>query len=286
MTGFGRATKRIDGAMCVVEVRSVNNRFLKISIHGPEGGPLDEGWIHEAVRGAVRRGTVQVDLRQEGRFREHAVVDRAAVREYLAVWRGLKRELGIPGDLTVEVLAGLPGVYARRGGAGLVPAVWEPLLRKAVEGFRTMRLAEGRAVAASCARRLGAMEKGLARLRKNLPALLAAQRNRLDERIKALLVGSGVSIPPETILREAALLAERSDAAEEMERLEKHIAAFRKRLERDAPEEAKGLEFISQEMLREANTLGSKSSDYDVTREAIALKEEIERIREQLQNVE
>jgi uncharacterized protein (TIGR00255 family) len=213
-------------------------------------------------------------------------VDRAAAREFVAAVRALQEELGIPGVLSVEALATLRDLVSVEEPEEETGAVWEeirPALEQALADLEAMREKEGAALSAELRHRLGLLERGLAAVLARAPETVAAYRARLQERVAAL--AAGVPLEPGRLEQEVALFADRADISEEGARLASHLAQFRDLLDAPGPQGRK-LEFLLQEMHREVNTLGTKAADAAIAAEVVAMKAELEKMREQLQNVE
>ncbi|MDX1947568.1 MAG: YicC/YloC family endoribonuclease [Pirellulaceae bacterium] len=289
MTGHGEAQRHAEGTSVAVEVRTVNNRYLKVSFRATEGYQSLEPQIEAVVRQQIRRGTLQVNLRVD---REPTADD---YRLNEAVLRGYLAQLGplLAGNAADSVplasLLALPGVVREpTAGADQLEAQW-PLIEKtlsdALRGLSRMRTDEGRAMTADLAANSQVIAAELAAIERRGPLVVDAYRGRLQERLNKLLGELGVRIEPADIVREVGIFAERSDIAEEIVRLKSHLEQFDATM---AQEESNGrkLEFLTQEMFRETNTIGSKANDAEIARHVIEIKSAIERMREMIQNVE
>lgn len=294
MTGHGEARGQFDALNVAVEVRSVNNRYLKLMLRAPEPYNLLEAEVEKVARRFVRRGTLQVQLRVD---RPHHAQDYrinpTALRSYAEqIWAACDA-MGAPrpdaGQLLAAVLL-MPGV-APEPGADQTPCddEWpliERVLADALERLQSMRQDEGGRMAQELLHLRAHVADQLEIIRLRLPQVVTGYRDRLLERVRGLLAESGVAAGPDDLIREVSVFAERSDIAEEVVRLASHLAQFEQivRTETDGP--GRKLEFLVQEMGRETNTIGSKAGDVTVSRHVVEIKATLEKVRELIQNVE
>ncbi|MBN2023287.1 MAG: YicC family protein [Pirellulales bacterium] len=290
MTGFGEAHCQRDGLTVAVELRSINSRYVKISIRCGEGYGMLEPLVEAALRGGIRRGTVQATIRiHRARSAESyelntAVLDR--YRQSLSRWQGLS---GISGEIPVANLLLLPGVVDEDiNNVADAEADW-PLVREtletAIENLARMRAEEGRAMEADLRANCRAALECVGRIAAQAPQVGESYRARLKERIERIVAEFQVTLAPGDLIREVGLFAERCDVSEEIVRLRSHCEQFEASL--SLPESSgRKLDFLTQEMLRETNTIGSKANDVQIAREVIEIKSVLERIREMIQNVE
>jgi uncharacterized protein (TIGR00255 family) len=292
MTGFGEARTQTEGVAAAVEVRAVNNRHLKVTVRGTEPYPMFEADLEKVVRRHVRRGTVTVHVRVDRQAGAAGLtLNAAALAAYLRQVRAACDQAGTP-EYAPPLLAGvlaLPGVApeARHGGSppdGEWPVV-EQTLTGALAHLDEMRREEGRAMAAELLALHGAVAAELDAVRGLLPAVTAHYRERILDRVRQAVADAGVAVHPDHLIREVALFADRTDVAEEVTRMAAHLAQFAD-LVRKGDEAGRKLEFVVQEMGREANTLGSKAGDVAVSRHVFEIKAALERIRELVQNIE
>jgi len=293
MTGYGRAEGRHKGTPITVEVRSVNHRHSEVMAKLPRALQAHEDRVRDLVQGQVARGRVDVTVnfsgeRDPGRG---IVLDRALARRYHALLKELQRELGLKGSPEAILLASFRDVIRPAELAaeepGAVRAV-ELVLGRALKALDQMRRHEGRTLERDLLARLQEVEGRLRTIRQRLPAIVDERAARLQERVKRLLEGAGAgrdSVDQSRLAQEVALLADRSDVSEELTRLDSHLNQFRAFLRKTEPV-GRSLDFLLQEMNREINTIGSKVGDTVVTQEVVAVKAELEKIREQVQNVE
>ncbi len=285
MTGFGEARGQDATLTVAAEVRSVNNRHLKISakVNDPYGALEPE--LEQLVRERVRRGAVQVSVRVE---RPRKAADYRLNAEALAGYRDqLQRLDGAP--VALVSLLGLPGIVEENRTTTPDVAGEGPFIVKvaaeALENFEAARAREGAAMAAELLALSGAIRESLALVADRAPLLVQAYQKRLTERIQALVQEHGVVVEAKDLIREVAVLADRSDVSEELVRLRAHQDQYEEILA--APESGgRKLEFVVQEMGREVNTVGSKSNDVEISRLVVEIKGALERIRELVQNVE
>jgi len=289
MTGFGEAARQNDHMAATVEVRTVNNRYLKVSTRCSDGCPTLEPQIDALVRRHVKRGTVQVNVRIQhpsspDKFRINEGVLDGYRQQLEQVQQRWQRTEQIP----IETLLELPGVVDDQQSLGDPAEIWslvETTLTTALEKLAAMRRSEGQAMATDLSANLNLIEQHLGQVQSRAPRVVEAYRHKLSERISQWLQDNNLSTEPVDLIREVGLFAERSDISEECVRLQSHIEQFRKTVEQP---EASGrrLDFLTQEMFRETNTIGSKANDAEISQHVIEIKTAIERIREMVQNVE
>jgi uncharacterized protein (TIGR00255 family) len=288
MTGFG-AARFDDGHLHVsAEVRALNNRYLKVTTKCPESYNIFEPEVERLVRSRIHRGTVQVLLRV---YREPIPEDfrlsQTAVRSYLEQLRPL---LAASGDsaLLGHILS-LPGVVVDASLQGSDPMeLWPQVSRvveEALDALQRMRVQEGEAMRAELLENCGSIRANLEKVAELAPRVVQSYRDRLHERVRALLEELDVHVDHADLIREVSIFAERSNVAEEIVRLRSHLDQFAQAV--DATESTgRKLDFLTQEMFREANTIGSKASDVEISRFTVEIKGAIEKIREMTQNVE
>jgi len=287
MTGFGSAEGEVGGALVAVEVRSVNHRFFNPSIKLPSEFAKWEGEVRDALRRAVSRGHVTL-IARIAREQLEGRIDEARFASYVQQLRELQQRYGLEPTLDVGTILRLPEVLgAREDGAppeGSAQHLIE-IVSRAVAALDTMRVAEGERLRAYVLERLQLIEDAVGRIAARAPTRLVEQRDRLRLAVQEL--AGGVALDDQRLAQEIALLADRLDVSEEISRFGSHLDAFRDTL-RNAPSEGVGkrLGFLLQELLREANTTGSKANDSAILQDVLGIKEELERIREQVENLE
>jgi uncharacterized protein (TIGR00255 family) len=290
MTGHGEAHRHTDGVSVAVEVRTVNNRYLKFSFRATDGYQSLEPQVESLVRQHVRRGTIQVGLLID---REPSAEDyrlnEVVLKGYLAQLQRLMGKSDHDSSVPLAALLVLPGVVREpTAGLELIESQWpliESVLAEALTNLTKMRTDEGRSMAADLTANARAIAAELTAVERRAPQVVDAYRSRLNDRLNKLLSELGVQIQPADIVREVGIFAERSDIAEEIVRLRSHLEQFDTVM---ATTESSGrkLEFLTQEMFRETNTIGSKANDAEIARHVIEMKSAIERMREMIQNVE
>lgn len=289
MTGCGEGVATDGPNSCRVEVRTVNNRFFKLSLRTREGLATLEPQIEAAIRKQVRRGTVQMTLDIAGPLAPGLRrLDQRQLEAYLDDLETLCAKRDIPEPRSIDALLSLPGVCPEAAAAAdATERVWpllERALREALGKLAAMRRAEGEALAADMRAICASIRSLAAGIRDRVPAAVEEHRSRLQERVRRLLETQGATLAAADLAREMAVLADRSDVAEELVRLESHIDQFDRLLGDEAP--GRSLDFLSQELAREANTIASKSADVTIAHAVVEMKTQIERLREQVQNIE
>ncbi len=289
MTGCGTGVATDGTSGCRVEIRSVNNRFFKLSLRAPEGFGALEGRVDAAIRGRVRRGGVQVDVELTGPAAPAGRrLDEAQLRAYLDDLERFCAARDLPLPRTVDALLGLPGVLVdATPDDDAAERAW-PLvsraLAEALDRLDAMRAAEAAALAAELHSLCAEITTITAAIAARVPRLVEEHRARLVERVGAVLQPHGVAVAAADVLREVALIADRGDVAEEVARIGSHVAQAGRLLA--TPQAGRPLDFLAQEFAREANTIGSKVADAEVGHAVVDLKTRIERFREQVQNIE
>lgn len=288
MTGFGRGEASGRGRAFTVEVHSVNHRFLEVRCRVPKRLTGLEPRIQQVIQQRFSRGHFEVlvlDKDIDGRGRT-LKVDVPLAMQYVEALRTLRQALSLPGDVTLDMLAAQRDLIAVEESAESLDDTWgevAPALAGALDVLEEMRRREGEALVASLAKHLDEVQAILGGIAARTPELVRVQRDRLRERVAELLDGR---LPdPARLEQEVALLAERGDVAEECDRLHSHMAQFRVVL-RQPGSQGRRLDFLLQEMHREANTTGSKVTDAALAHQVVGLKTSIERLREQVQNLE
>lgn len=292
MTGYGEARYQSDALTVAIELRAVNNRYLKVSVRAAEPYNLLEPEFEKVIRRTVRRGTVQVHLRCDRQYAPQDFrINPTALRSYIEQVRALsdQLQLGARSELLLSQVLGLPGVAPEPGNAPLaLEGEWpviERVLEEALGKLQAMRREEGRAMGLELLQHRNAIAGELELIRRRSPDVVAAYRDRLHERVHNLLNELDIQIDRSDLIKEVAIFAERSDIAEEAMRLGSHLDQFQEIMqEKESP--GRKLEFLTQEMFREANTIGSKAGDVEISRHVVEIKGTLEKIRELVQNVE
>ena len=287
MTGYGSASETIAGGRLTIELRTVNQRFLDVRVTAPREYAAWEAACRELVGKHVARGRVEVYVGRSApaRGRTRVVLNVEAARDYVAAWRRLRSELGLAGEIGLGLLRGsevFETVETPRDLHGEFPAAGRALTR-ALAVLDAARRREGRHLQRDMSARIArlvAIERGI---RSHAAAVGTELQAKVTERLQGLL--KGATVDPARVAQEVAYLAERSDVTEEMVRLRSHLDALKKLLIKGGAV-GKQIEFLLQETHREINTIGSKVNQLEITRLVVEAKSEVERLREQVQNVE
>lgn len=286
MTGFGAADGAVGSARVAVELRSVNHRFFNATIRLPAELSRWEHEVREALRRHVSRGHVTLTARVERGVAGPPVIDEERFGAYVELLRRLQQRFKLAGDLDVATVLRMPDVMssiteAAEGDAATFIAVVD----SAASALNRARTEEGGRLCRYLLERLAFVEQGMERIAARAPQRLVEQRDRLRESVRQLT--DAVSVDEQRLAMEIAILADRLDVQEELARLQSHLVAFRRTLTQSEGEPVgKRLGFLLQEMLRETNTTGSKANDSVILSEVVSIKEELERIREQVENLE
>lgn len=288
MTGYGRARGEKGGMDLTVELKSVNSRYFEYSSRMPRSFAFMEDRLKKLVNEKVARGKLELCVsvvnlsEQETRI----VPNLELAGQYLSAMRQMAQELKLEDDVTLSVLARQPDVFASVRAQQDEQALWEnvsEIAQQALEAFLQMRRTEGEKLKEDIEARLCRLEQMVERVEQGSEQRVKAYTERLYERLKAVL--GDRSVDDARVLTEAAVFADKTAVDEETVRLRSHIKQYREILQLDEPVGRK-LDFLTQELNRETNTIGSKCSDLDITKLVVEMKAEIEKIREQVQNME
>jgi uncharacterized protein (TIGR00255 family) len=288
MTGFGGGRGEAAGEALTVELRSVNAKFCEVKARLPRELSALEPELVKVIKSRISRGVVEAFVRREGATARGATprVDLTLASAYAKALRELKDELGLAGEPTVQDVAAMEGVVTL-GESAVDPAALAPVLQSglgaALDALDQMRRREGEALARDLSARIDTIEKGARAVSQLAPQQVESYRDRLSARVAEL--SRGLPLDPSRLAQEVALFADRTDVAEEITRLASHLAQLRGLVASEQPAGRK-LEFLVQEVNREINTIGSKSQHARITSLVVEMKAELERVREQVQNVE
>lgn len=288
MTGYGRAEGATATHLYTLEIQAFNHRFTDIRIRLPRALASLEHELHRELRGRVHRGRfdVHVTERLHGEIPRALRIDRGAVAQYVGALRDLQRELDLGGDVTIEAVMGLRDLVSLEAAEvdlAEADAVLRSLLHQALDQVESMRRKEGENLAQDLQTCLTRIEAGHQTVEARMPHMVEAYRARVQERVSALL-GAPLS-DPNRLAQEVVLFADRSDTSEESTRLKSHLQQFRMILQGGGPH-GRRLEFLLQEMHREVNTIGTKGADVIISPVVVEMKADLERMREQIQNIE
>lgn len=287
MTGFGAAEGAVAGGRLRIEIRTVNHRFFNFAPKLPNEFMAVEGDLRERVRKELNRGHVALSARwTEYPEREASLaLDLPRAEAAASRLRELKSALNLAGEVTLELVARQPEVLLTRSGepAEIAFADVEPIVARAAAECRAMRAREGAALGADLRARLAALEANAAIIAERAPERLVRERDRLQASVTQLLAGR--PLDDQRLAQEIALLADKLDITEELVRFRQHLVACRAALAGEQPA-GKQLGFLAQELGREVNTMGAKANDAVMQQAVIAMKGELEKFREQLENLE
>lgn len=288
MTGFGRGEHSIDGFRVVVELKAVNRRSAEVFLKLPREQEFLENRIREEVLRSVGRGRVDVAISQFVETqRSIPRINHTIAASYVGDLKALCERLGLSGGVTLDVLIRCPGVLETTASEIDVDALWTvtgAALREALDALNAMRCAEGDALSVDLHGRIDLLREGSRKIRQLIPEAGQRLRDNLLQRIAAAGL-TGIGAEDERVIREVVFYADRCDVTEELTRLESHFGQYDE-CRMSAEPIGRKLDFLAQEMNREINTIGSKSNDAAIAAEVIRLKTELERFREQVQNIE
>jgi len=290
MTGFGRGAAQGDGFSAAVDLKTVNNRFLDIHLRTSTDLTAVEAAVRKRIGERLSRGRVDVNISVERTSEVSYELNRPLIAGFIQVMREMQSEYGLAGEPDVNVLARLPGAMqvSRSGVSDEMLRGVEQALSQALDELEAMRVREGAALAAEMSSRLDEIERHLPTIEALSGEQVDAYRARVNRRISELLARDGleiVQLDQGRLAQEVAYLADRSDISEEVARLRSHVAQFRAALAEEG-DTGKRLDFLLQEFNREANTVLSKSTDLAIKDAALGIKAAVEKLREQVQNVE
>ena len=289
MTAFAQQTTQAEDQSLTLVVRTYNSRYLDINLR--LAGPFSsiEDRIKSAITSRLSRGRVEFSIQSaaSGRMRNgKMVINLPLARTYWAMLNELKDSLGIAGPLDLNILLGLKEVLVYQEAPSSEESLWQSIerpLQQVLNGVEKMRAAEGRHLSRDLRLRIKAIEKAAGVISKKVPQVVRAYQVKLQKRVNEL--AGETPIDPQRLSQEVALMADRSDISEELVRLESHLNQL-KTLFRETQPVGRKLEFLLQEINREVNTIGSKSMDGSISQQVVAVKAELEKMREQVQNIE
>ncbi|MEA3328459.1 MAG: YicC/YloC family endoribonuclease [Candidatus Omnitrophota bacterium] len=288
MSGFGRAEARSGYGKVMVEIRSLNHRYFEFSSRLPNNISVLEGKIKECICKSICRGKINLYLQIE-RVKGASAglsIDKQAARNYYKLLNRLKKDLKLNDNIRLDQILSSPNVLVYEKASEDAAKAW-PLIEKALipalNSLVAMRESEGRNLKKDLVKRIGLIETATAKIGKCSVGTVHKHKTKLLSRIKEL--SKGLDLDKKKIAGEIAIFAERSDITEELTRLAAHLSAFKKKLS-IAKQIGRTLDFIIQEMNREINTISAKANSYNISKQAILIKNELEKIREQVQNIE
>ena len=290
MTGFGRSEYTDGKRSIIVEIKSVNHRYSDITFKMPRRYSFAEDKLKSAVKDIARRGKIDVSIMVENITEDDTNVrlNTMVARQYYENLRELQNVFEVGGDITLQFLATLPDVMKAVPDVEDEEAIYKSLeipVQEAARKLDEMRTLEGSKLSEDIIKRGDIIRDYVKEIEKRSPEVTKAYADKLRDRIKEL-VGNNVTVPEDRILMEAAIFADKCSITEELVRLDSHIIQLNSIISRSNQPDGKKLDFLVQEMNREANTIGSKANDIEITSKVLEIKSEIEKIREQVQNIE
>jgi uncharacterized protein (TIGR00255 family) len=288
MTGFGRAEGDTTLGRVVVESRSVNHRYCDISIKLPKRLSLFETRVKEITRSQLSRGKIDVTLRLDnfGDQKLQLSVDLDLAQQYYRALHDLKEKLHLKDEITLNMLAGAKDLITPKEESGDIEPYWQevlPVLKQSLKSMDEMRRLEGESLSKDLQQRLERIANQLLIIKQQFPSRLRDTLSRLHDRLRSLL--EEMEVDASRFQQEVAFLAERTDITEEIVRAESHLAQFNNLLEGNEPVGRK-MDFLLQEIHREMNTISAKVNDAEISQRVVEMKSELEKIREQVQNIE
>ncbi|MBQ6474954.1 MAG: YicC family protein [Clostridia bacterium] len=289
MTGYGNGKAVLDGREVTVELKSVNHRYLDLSFRMPRNLLFLEDALRKQIQASLNRGHVEVmvSYRNTRSDAKELVCDEALAASYLKAAEKLTQQFGIVNDMTTEKLMLMPGVLTEQDAEddqSVIGTLTGEAMGIALEGLCVMRCREGAALAQDLSQRCDVIRGCVSRIAERVPQIQSEIRERMTQKISEIL--ENVRFDPERLEQEVVLIVERGSITEELVRLDSHMEQMKEILASQAPSVGRKLDFLVQEMNREINTIGSKSSDLQIANIVVQVKSEIEKIREQVQNIE
>ncbi len=287
MTGYGRGQAQIDGLSFSVEIKAVNHRYGDVNIKSPRLLAPLESEIKKQVLAVLKRGKIDLFISQEhtSQLANKPVIDEPVAMAYIEAFKRLQEVSGLPGEISLEFLAAQRDVLVLKDVEFARDDLWGCLsqaISNALDSIQGMRQKEGSATAVDIENRLSLLSQSMVTIERSAALVPIEWQQKLQERLARLQVNGG---DPQRIAQEIAIFADRCDISEEITRINSHLDQFHNLLQQQEPV-GRQLDFLVQELNREANTMGSKSNDATLTRHVVALKSELEKIREQVQNIE
>jgi len=290
MTGFGRSEYNDGKRNIIVEIKTVNHRYADISVRMPRRYSFVEDKVKNTIKEKIKRGKIDVSIMVEN-LTENDVnikLNTMIAQQYYDNLKELQNQFELTGDITLQYLAGMPDVLKAVPDVDdeeeMTKCILQPV-REAAANLESMRMVEGEKLAQDLIMRGGIIKGLVDQIEERAELVPKAYTEKLRERIQEL-IGNSVTVPEDRILVEAAIFADKCNITEELTRLNSHMDQMKSIIEKSSQPDGKKLDFLVQEMNREANTIGSKANDITVTNLMLQVKAEIEKIREQVQNIE
>ncbi len=288
MTGYGRGQSTYEGNKFSVELNSVNRKQSDVNVTLPRELSELEPRVRDVINSEVSRGrlNVVIALHHSGASAQKLALDTELARNYFRAMQDLQQDLGAAGEITIDTILRAPGVLRMADEEIQIDDAWphvEKALKEALHELVAMREREGKHLAKDLIKRLKVVREAVRKIREIQPSVVTKYRQSLHERIQR--AGIEISLDDERLVREVIFFAEKSDVTEELTRLDSHFVQFAHHLRRNEPV-GRTLEFIGQEIAREFNTLAAKANDAQISQLVVTCKSEMEKIREQIQNIE
>lgn len=288
MTGYGRSEQQNGNFACTVEIRSVNNRYIEIHARLPKHLTSLELAIKKLIKSRCSRGSFDLNVSlqsNEGGVDQAIKPNLELAAQYYEAFREIKNKLGLAGEIKIDAVFGMKDIIKVEPLTldDSQEAMILATVGQALDALKQMRREEGKNLQDDILGRLKSVAEIMRSLQQRQPVVILEHQNRLKEKVKTL--SDGIELDPARLAQEVALMADRCDIAEEITRLESHLSQFNALTQSEDPLGRK-LEFITQEINREINTIGSKSADYQISQSVIEIKSLLEKVREQIQNIE
>ncbi len=288
MTGYGRGESSRGGVKFTVEISTVNRKQAELSLYLPREFDSLESKVRDEINANISRGRIvaKVQFNATTSGKSQVRIDHLLAKQYAREYRALVKGLKLDGKISLDTVLRAPGVLQSSDESFDVESLWKPLrtaVRSALKELLAMRGKEGANLKMDLKKRISALQKAVKTVAKQAPKTASRHREALMERLKQ--AGLGLKLDDERVLKEVALYADRIDITEELTRLESHFDQFADYVQSTSPV-GRTLDFLSQEMNREVNTIGSKANDQQISRLVVLMKSELEKFREQVQNVE
>lgn len=287
MTGYGRREVGEEGVRCILEIRSVNHRFLDMMIKLPRRLASLEPLVRQEIQKRFSRGRFDLSMIWQSEEEKELKIDRHLARQYILALQELKTELDLAGEVRTDSLVHFKEIFQPVEKEEDMEKIWGIVkkgLDQALDSLDTLRKAEGQVLKEDIQGRIETIERHLQGVRAQYPTALSEYHERLKERIRNLV--HDLEVDPQRLAQEVAFFADRSDISEELTRLDSHLKQFPLFLSSEETSVGRTLDFLLQEIHREVNTLGTKAGDFKISQSVIAIKAELEKIREQVQNIE
>jgi len=286
MTGYAEMSFKLKEDLYNIEIRSLNSRFFDVIIKLPEELYFFEDDIKKIIQSKIKRGRINFSINCGKKMQDDTVIDIKTAKKYIKALKNVKKILKIPGDINLDMILNLPQILNIKKENKVSRDVWPSFnvnITKAVDLLVVSRNKEGKDISACLLKYLGSIETSIRNIKKKLPLVVKLQKEKLEKILKEFI--PDIDLDNVRLAEELTLFASKCDVSEETSRLESHLRNFKEMVNKQGPI-GKTFEFIVQEMNRETNTTGAKADNFEIAKEIISIKEELEKIREQIQNIE